>query len=184
MLGIQIHPIKYSSLDDDKLILGHIMGLCPSLGAGQKKIQLNSKGNSTQNTLQTWEGTAVSLWTHWTVLTAESRATFVHPAPLTRSCQKHSRKSEKLSTTVSSLKLKQQEKGPIGNAYFTNFGISGIGIFTFQTLEYAAQGSEGFIPGKVQRTWMWLLGIQFSGEHSLVGLTVGLDDNSSFFQLK
>lgn len=37
MLGIQIHPIKYSSLDDDKLILGHIMALCPSLGAGQKK---------------------------------------------------------------------------------------------------------------------------------------------------
>lgn len=149
-----------------------------------EKKQLNSKGNSTQKTLQTWEGTALSLWTHWTVLTAESRATFVYAAPLTWSYQNTAGSQRNSALLCCPWSWSKQEKGPVRNAYFTNVGISGIGSFTFQTLEYAAQGSEGFIPGNIQKTWMWHLGIWFSGEYSLVGLTVGLDDNSSFFQLK
>lgn len=65
-------------------------------------------------------------------------------------------------------------------------------ILGFQALEFShfrhwnmllrevKDSSLGTFKGHGCGTW----GIWFSGEHSLVGLTVGLDDNSSFFQLK
>lgn len=80
--------------------------------------QLNSKGSSALNTLLTWQGTALclSLQTHFRFGSAsypanlESTATFAHPAPFTQSYQKYSRKSEKFSATMSSLKQNQGKK--------------------------------------------------------------------------
>ena len=106
--------------------------------------QLNSKSSSSLNTLRMLEGRArcMSLQTCFRFVSvsylanSESRATLAHPAPFTQSYQKYSRKSEKLSATMSSLKQKQQGKGPIRKAYFTHIAVRSHHFVTEQCISY------------------------------------------------
>lgn len=97
-----------------------------------EKKQLNSKGNSTQKTLQTWEGTALSLWTHWTVLTAESRATFVYAAPLTWSYQNTAGSQRNSALLCRPWSWSKQEKGPVRNAYLQMLGFQALEVSHFR----------------------------------------------------
>lgn len=143
-----------------------------------EKKQLNSKDSSTQKTLQAWEGTALSLQTLLTVPTTQSNcASSTTPTELPET-------QEEVRETQHYCAVPEAEAARGGTHQKCLFHKCWDFRHWNLYIGMCFSGKWGIHPWEHTKDMDAALGIWLRGERRRVGLTVGLDDNRAFFQLK